>query len=247
MEVAADGKAGLATAGIGKSFGKRSVLDDLSLRVRRGEIVGLLGPNGSGKTICFYCLIGLIKPDRGRILLDGDDITGLTVDERARKGLGYLPQEPSIFGGMTGGENIMAVLEHVEPDATARNATLEKLFDEFEIGGVRNQEARLLATGERRLCEFARAMAAKPDILLLDEPFSGQDPRTVDRLKGVMLNLKSRNVGLLATDHNVHDLLEIVDRAYLILDGRLFFEGSPDELNANSDARRLYLGENFQL
>lgn len=240
-------QSGLAAFGISKSFDNRLVLDNVSLHVDRGEIVGLLGSNGSGKTVCFYCLIGLLRPNGGEVFLDGSEISDLAIDARARLGLGYLPQEASIFRGMTVSENIASVLETVEPDAEVRRKTLTQLLREFELEDVADMEAQYLATGERRLCEFARALAANPQILLLDEPLAGQGPLTVARIRQMLQRLKADNIGMLVTDHNVHDLLQVVDRAYLIHAGRLLFEGTPDELVANPEARRLYFGEDFHI
>ncbi len=238
---------GLAVVSIAKAYDKRSVLSDVSLSVERGEVVGLLGPNGAGKTTCFYSIMGLVKPDSGRILLDGDDITGLPMYRRAILGLGYLPQETSIFRGMTVSQNIMAVLELSEPDKSSRPARLETLLDEFGLGKLRDAPAMALSGGERRRCEIARALAAHPSIMLLDEPFAGIDPISIADIRDLVKDLKSRDIGVLITDHNVRETLDIVDRACIIYDGRVLFAGSPEALVADENVRRLYLGESFAL
>jgi lipopolysaccharide export system ATP-binding protein len=238
---------GLSVLSIAKSYDKKVVLKDVSLGVERGEVVGLLGPNGAGKTTCFYSVMGLVKPDSGRILLDGRDITGLPMYRRAILGLGYLPQETSIFRGMTVAQNIMAVLEVAEPNKTARAARLEQLLDEFGLQRLRDASAMALSGGERRRCEIARALAADPSIMLLDEPFAGIDPISISDIRDLVGELKKRDIGVLITDHNVRETLDIVDRACIIYDGKVLFAGSPAELVANEDVRRLYLGESFEL
>jgi lipopolysaccharide export system ATP-binding protein len=238
---------GLSVVSIAKSYDKRSVLSDVSLSVGRGEVVGLLGPNGAGKTTCFYSIMGLVKPDSGRIELDGTDITGLPMYRRAILGLGYLPQETSIFRGLTVARNISAVLELSEPDKTARAARLEKLLDEFGLMALRDSPAMALSGGERRRCEIARALAADPTIMLLDEPFAGIDPISISDIRDLIRDLKQRNIGVLITDHNVRETLEIVDRACIIYDGRVLFSGSPEDLVADENVRRLYLGAGFSL
>ncbi len=243
--VSAD-EAGLEIVSIAKSYDKKRVLSDVSLEVARGEVVGLLGPNGAGKTTCFYSVMGLVKPDSGRIMLDGDDITGLPMYRRAILGLGYLPQETSIFRGLTVEKNISAVLEMSEPDKAARTERLEQLLDEFSIAGLRDSPAMALSGGERRRCEIARALAASPSIMLLDEPFAGIDPISINDIRELVHDLKNRHIGVLITDHNVRETLGIVDRACIIYDGRVLFSGSPDELVENPEVRRLYLGEGFQ-
>ena len=236
---------GLAVASIGKRYGPRIVLADVSLTVRRGEVVGLLGPNGAGKTTCFYSIMGLAQPDQGRILLDGNDITRLPMYRRAILGLGYLPQETSIFRGLSVEENINAVLEIAEPDRKRRAARLDELLDEFHIARLRKANAMALSGGERRRCEIARALAANPSIMLLDEPFAGIDPISISDIRELVLQLKTRGIGVLITDHNVRETLGIVDRACIIYDGRVLFEGTPEALVANEDVRRVYLGEAF--
>lgn len=238
---------GLAVVSIAKSYDKKIVLSDVSMSVGRGEVVGLLGPNGAGKTTSFYSVMGLVKPDAGRIMLDGADITGLPMYRRAVLGLGYLPQETSIFRGMTVEKNILAVLELAEPDKAARMARLDKLLDEFGLTRLRASPAMALSGGERRRAEIARALAADPTIMLLDEPFAGIDPISISDIRDLVRDLKSRDIGVLITDHNVRETLEIVDRAYIIYDGRVLFAGSPEELVADANVRRLYLGEGFTL
>lgn len=241
------GRAGLEVVSMGKSYDKRVVLRDVSLSVRRGEVVGLLGPNGAGKTTCFYSIMGLVLPDQGRILLDGADITRLPMYRRASLGLGYLPQETSIFRGLNVEENILAVLEVVEPDAEARQARLEQLLEEFSIARLRKAPAMALSGGERRRTEIARALAAAPSIMLLDEPFAGIDPISIADIRSLVAHLKDRDIGVLITDHNVRETLDIVDRACIIYDGKVLFEGTPDALVADQQVRRVYLGENFSL
>ncbi len=238
---------GLAVVSIAKSYDKRSILSDVSLSVANGEVVGLLGPNGAGKTTCFYSIMGLVKPDAGRIMLDGVDITSLPMYRRAVLGLGYLPQETSIFRGMSVEQNIKAVLELAEPDKHARGQSLERLLDEFGLTKLRASPAMALSGGERRRCEIARALAANPSIILLDEPFAGIDPISISDIRELVIQLKDRNIGVLITDHNVRETLDIVDRACIIYDGQVLFAGSPEALVADENVRRLYLGEGFAL
>jgi len=238
---------GLHVVSIAKSYDKKAVLSGVSLSVRRGEVLGLLGPNGAGKTTCFYSIMGLVKPDSGRILLDGEDITGLPMYRRAIMGLGYLPQETSIFRGLTVSQNIMAVLEVAEPDRKARADRLEQLLEEFHIGRLRDAPAMALSGGERRRCEIARALAANPSIMLLDEPFAGIDPISISDIRDLIVELKKRDIGVLITDHNVRETLDIVDRACIIYGGQVLFAGSPEDLVADENVRRLYLGESFEL
>jgi lipopolysaccharide export system ATP-binding protein len=238
---------GLSVISIAKSYDRKSVLTDVSLHVERGEVVGLLGPNGAGKTTCFYSIMGLVKPDSGRILLDGEDITGLPMYRRAILGLGYLPQETSIFRGLTVSQNIMAVLEVAEPDRKVREQRLEQLLGEFHIGRLRDAPAMALSGGERRRCEIARALAADPSIMLLDEPFAGIDPISIADIRDLVGELKKRDIGVLITDHNVRETLDLVDRAAIIYDGQVLFAGSPEALVADENVRRLYLGESFEL
>ena len=238
---------GLSVVSIAKSYDRKTVLRDVSLHVERGEVVGLLGPNGAGKTTCFYSVMGLVKPDSGRILLDGEDITGLPMYRRAVLGLGYLPQETSIFRGLTVSQNIMAVLEVSEPDKKVRRERLEQLLGEFHIERLRDSPAMALSGGERRRCEIARALAANPSIMLHDEPFAGIDPISIADIRDLVIELKKRDIGVLITDHNVRETLDIVDRACIIYDGQVLFAGSPEALVADPNVRRLYLGESFEL
>ena len=239
---------GLEVRSIAKSYDRRAVLHDVSLDVHRGEVVGLLGPNGAGKTTCFYSVMGLVKPDSGRIFLDGQDITGLPMYRRAILGLGYLPQETSIFRGMTVEENIMAVLEVAQPDRQVRGA-IGWSSCSASSGSPRcaNSPAMALSGGERRRCEIARALAAEPTIMLLDEPFAGIDPISIADIRELVRELKSRDIGVLITDHNVRETLDIVDRACIIYDGQVLFAGTPEALVADQEVRRLYLGESFAL
>jgi lipopolysaccharide export system ATP-binding protein len=238
---------GLGVRSIAKSYDRRAVLHDVSLDVHRGEVVGLLGPNGAGKTTCFYSVMGLVKPDSGRIFLDGQDITDLPMYRRAILGLGYLPQETSIFRGLSVEDNIMAVLEVDEPDRRARHERLERLLNEFGLTALRQSPAMALSGGERRRCEIARALATKPSIMLLDEPFAGIDPISISDIRDLVKELKERGIGVLITDHNVRETLDIVDRACIIYDGQVLFQGTPEALVADQEVRRLYLGESFAL
>ncbi len=238
---------GLEVVSIAKSYDKRAVLSDISLTVGKGEVLGLLGPNGAGKTTCFYSIMGLVRPDSGRILMDGVDVTRLPMYRRAILGLGYLPQETSIFRGMTVEQNINCVLELVEPDKAVRAQELERLLDEFGLTRLRASPAMALSGGERRRCEIARALAANPSIMLLDEPFAGIDPLSISDIRHLVLDLKQRGIGVLITDHNVRETLDIVDRACIIYDGQVLFQGTPQALVADHEVRRLYLGESFAL
>ena len=238
---------GLSIVSIAKSYDRKAVLTDVSLGVDRGEVVGLLGPNGAGKTTCFYSVMGLVKPDSGRILLDGEDITGLPMYRRAILGLGYLPQETSIFRGLSVSQNIMAVLEVAEPHKASRRERLEQLLGEFHLEHLRDAPAMALSGGERRRCEIARALAANPSIMLLDEPFAGIDPISIQDIRDLIADLKKRDIGVLITDHNVRETLDIVDRACIIYGGQVLFAASPEELVADENVRRLYLGESFTL
>ena len=238
---------GLQVISIAKSYDKRAVLNDISLSIGKGEVLGLLGPNGAGKTTCFYSIMGLVRPDSGRILMDGVDVTNLPMYRRAILGLGYLPQETSIFRGMTVEKNISAVLEMVEPDPQLRRDELERLLGEFGLTKLRASPAMALSGGERRRCEIARALAAKPSIMLLDEPFAGIDPISIQDIRHLVIDLKQRGIGVLITDHNVRETLDIVDRACIIYGGQVLFAGSPEDLVADANVRRLYLGESFEL
>ena len=238
---------GLEVRSIAKAYDRRAVLHDVSLKVHSGEVVGLLGPNGAGKTTCFYSVMGLVKPDAGRIFLDGQDITDLPMYRRAILGLGYLPQETSIFRGLTVEQNILAVLEVTQHDRQASRERLEQLLDEFGLTPLRDSAAMALSGGERRRCEIARALAADPSIMLLDEPFAGIDPISIADIRELVRELKQRGIGVLITDHNVRETLDIVDRACIIYDGQVLFQGTPEALVADSEVRRLYLGESFAL
>ncbi|GAB5470661.1 MAG: LPS export ABC transporter ATP-binding protein [Rhodospirillales bacterium] len=238
---------GLAAVELGKAFRKRPVLRSISLNVRRGEAVGLLGPNGAGKTTCFYIITGLLRPDYGWITLEGQDITDLPMYRRARLGIGYLPQEASIFRGLTVERNIRAVLEVVEPDRAKREAALDELLAEFSITHLRRTPALALSGGERRRVEIARALASRPNFMLLDEPLAGIDPIAVAEIRDLVSHLKHRGIGVLITDHNVRDTLEIIDRAYIIHGGQVLMEGPPEEIVASDEVRRVYLGEQFSL
>ncbi len=238
---------GLEVISIAKSYDKRAVLTDISLSVGKGEVLGLLGPNGAGKTTCFYSIMGLVRPDSGRILMDGTDVTNLPMYRRAILGLGYLPQETSIFRGMTVEQNINCVLELVEPDPGVRAQELERLLGEFGLVRLRSSAAMALSGGERRRCEIARALAASPSIMLLDEPFAGIDPLSISDIRDLVLDLKKRGIGVLITDHNVRETLDIVDRACVIFGGQVLFAGRPEQLVADENVKRLYLGEGFTL
>jgi lipopolysaccharide export system ATP-binding protein len=240
-------EAGLAVHKIGKSFRKRPVVRAVSLSLRRGEVVGLLGPNGAGKTTCFYMITGLIPVDYGTIELDGHDVTHMPMYRRARLGIGYLPQEASIFRGMTAEENIRATAELVEPDSARLEAMVEELMVEFGVTHVRDTPAIALSGGERRRVEIARALATHPSYILLDEPLAGIDPIAVNDIRDLVIHLKDRGIGVLITDHNVRDALDIIDRAYIIHEGQVLKEGTPAEIVGDRDVRRVYLGERFSL
>jgi lipopolysaccharide export system ATP-binding protein len=238
---------GLVATGIGKRFKKRPVVRNVSLSVKRGEAVGLLGPNGAGKTTTFYMIVGLISPDSGAITLDGAEISSLPMYRRARLGIGYLPQEASIFRGLNVEQNIMAALEVVEPERDRREALLNELLAEFGITHLRRTPALALSGGERRRVEIARALATAPNYILLDEPLAGIDPIAVGEIRDLVSHLKHRGLGVLITDHNVRETLEIIDRAYILYDGEVLMEGKPDAVVAHQDVRRVYLGEKFSL
>ena len=237
---------GLVAEDLGKSFKGRAVVNGVSLRLKRGEVLGLLGPNGAGKTTCFYMVMGLVQPDFGSISIDGQDVTDLPMYVRARLGLGYLPQEPSIFRGMSVEDNVLAVLETVEPSKKARKARCDQLLEELRIDRLRQQRSTSLSGGERRRLEIARALATDPSFILLDEPFAGIDPLAIADIRDLIGFLKARGIGVLITDHNVRDTLNIIDRATIIFDGEVLFEGSPDEVLNQPDVRRVYLGEDFK-
>ncbi len=238
---------GVLAKTIGKRFKKRPVLRDVTISLQRGEVVGLLGPNGAGKTTCFYIISGLMEPDYGTVTLDGNDVTDLPMYRRARLGIGYLPQEASIFRGLSVANNIRAVLEVVEPVHEKREAMLEDLLAEFSITHLGRTPALALSGGERRRVEIARALASRPQFMLLDEPLAGIDPIALNDIRELVLHLKERGIGVLITDHNVRETLEIVDRAYILHDGQVLMEGDPSEIVAHEDVRRVYLGERFSL
>ena len=238
---------GLQALKIGKRYRKRPVLREVSITLKRGEVVGLLGPNGAGKTTCFYIVTGLIASDYGSIVLDGQDVTDLPMYRRARLGIGYLPQEASIFRGMTVENNIRAVLEVSYESAEKRESRLEELLAEFSLSYLRRTPALALSGGERRRVEIARALASSPNFMLLDEPFAGIDPIAVDDIRSLVMHLKDRGIGVLITDHNVRETLDIVDRAYILHDGAVLMEGAPSAIVAHKDVRRVYLGERFSL
>jgi lipopolysaccharide export system ATP-binding protein len=238
---------GLIGRGLGKSFKRRPVLRDVNVSVQRGEVVGLLGPNGAGKTTCFYIIMGLIAADTGMVSLDGRDITEFPMYRRARLGIGYLPQEASIFRGLTVEQNIRAILEIAEPAVEVREARLDSLMTEFSIAHLRRAPAMALSGGERRRCEIARALATQPHFILLDEPLAGIDPIAVGDIRDLVAHLKDRGIGVLITDHNVRETLEIVDRAYILHEGQVLMEGEPAEIVADANVRRVYLGDRFSL
>ena len=243
----AEGQGGLNIESLRKSYRKRLVIRDVSMQLHRGEVVALLGPNGSGKTTCFYSIAGLVTPEGGKVIVDGRDVTRLPMYRRARLGIGYLPQENSIFRGMTVENNILAVLELSEPDRKRRNGRLEELLNEFSIDHLRRAPALALSGGERRRVEIARCLAADPKYLLLDEPFAGVDPIAVHEIRTLVSALKKRGLGILITDHNVRETLEIVDRAYILHDGKVLMSGTTEEIIKDENVKRVYLGENFSL
>ncbi len=238
----------LVAEGLRKRYRHREVVHDFGLSLDAGEVVGLLGPNGAGKTTCFYMIVGLVEADAGRIMLDGRDITGEPMYKRARLGVGYLPQEPSVFRKLTVADNLRLVLELREDlDEAGRERELNALLDELQIGHVAEQAGASLSGGERRRCEIARALAARPRLMLLDEPFAGVDPISVGEIQRIVTHLKQRGIGVLITDHNVRETLGICDRAYILAEGGVLAQGAPEALLANPDVRRVYLGESFQL
>ena len=238
---------GLVAEHLGKHYKRRPVVHDVSFRLQRGEVVGLLGPNGAGKTTCFYLVMGLVPPDTGAILLDGIDVTRFPMYRRARLGIGYLPQETSIFRGLTVEDNIRAVLEVVEPDYDTREGMLNELLAEFGITHLRRAPSLALSGGERRRLEIARALASQPHFVMLDEPFAGIDPIALGDIRDLVVHLRDRGIGVLITDHNVRATLEIVDRAYIIHDGRVLMEGTPQDIVDHADVRRVYLGDEFRM
>ena len=243
----AQGDAGLKVAHLRKSYRKRPIIRDVSLNLARGEVVALLGPNGSGKTTCFYSIAGLVAPEGGSVTIDGREVTTLPMYRRAKMGIGYLPQEVSIFRGLSVEDNILAILEISESDRHKRRERLEELLSEFSIGHLRRAPALSLSGGERRRVEIARCLAANPKYLLLDEPFAGVDPIAVAEIRGLVSDLKKRGIGVLITDHNVRETLEIVDRAYILHDGKVLMSGTTDEVVRDENVRRVYLGQSFRI
>ena len=237
----------LRTQNLTKSYGGRTVVRDVNLDVKSGEVVGLLGPNGAGKTTTFYMVVGLTSPDSGQVLLDGKEVTGDPMYVRARKGIGYLPQEPSIFRGLTVEQNILAILETLHMTRAARRARASELLDELKLAPLASAPAHTLSGGERRRVEITRALVISPKFILLDEPFAGIDPIAVTDIQTIIFHLKARGIGVLVTDHNVRETLRITDRAYIIHDGAVYRSGTPDELAGDEDVKRIYLGADFRL
>ena len=238
----------LHAAGLKKSYRRREVVRDFGFTLSPGEVVGLLGPNGAGKTTCFYMVVGLVRADAGRIELAGRDVTALPMHDRARLGIGYLPQEPSVFRRLTVRENVLAILElRRDLDAAARRDELDALLAELQVAHLADSEGQALSGGERRRVEIARALAARPSFMLLDEPFAGVDPISVAEIQRIVRHLRGRGIGVLITDHNVRETLDIVDRAYILSDGRVLAEGAPDALLAHPEVRTVYLGEGFRM
>jgi lipopolysaccharide export system ATP-binding protein len=245
--VAASAALGLACENLAKSYGRRRVVDGVSINVRRGEIVGLLGPNGAGKTTCFYAIVGMIRPEAGVVRLNGEDITRLPMYRRARKGIGYLPQEASIFRRLSVEDNLMAILETIPLSKVERSRRLEALLEELGIAHLRKSYGYQLSGGERRRVEITRSLVTEPSFMLLDEPFAGIDPITVQDLQGIVRKLKERGLGVLITDHNVRETLSITDRSYIMYDGKILRSGTGDQLANDPDIREIYLGEAFRL
>ncbi len=242
-----EGGGALSAENLGKSFKRRPVVRGVSMSVKRGEVVGLLGPNGAGKTTCFYMITGLIPADRGRITIDGHDVTGLPMYQRARLGVGYLPQEASIFRGLSVEQNLRAVVELVESNKDKQQRIIDDLLNEFHITHLRGAPAIALSGGERRRVEIARALATAPSFMLLDEPFAGIDPLAIAEIRELVAHLKDRGLGVLITDHNVRETLDIIDRAYIIHEGEVLLEGAPGDIVGDKDVRRVYLGDRFQM
>jgi len=242
-----NGKRVIRTEGLVKIYSKRRVVDDVSITVRQGEVVGLLGPNGAGKTTTFYIIVGLIRPNKGKVFLDEKNISAKAMYKRARMGIGYLPQEASIFRKLTVGENIMAILEHQRMSAKQRKMRMRELLAELNVAHLERNLGYTLSGGERRRVEIARALATRPDFILLDEPFAGVDPIAVEDIQSIVAQLKVKGYGVLITDHNVRETMRITDRAYIMNEGKILVSGSAEELAENPDARRIYLGQNFRL
>lgn len=230
-----------------KVYKKRTVVKGSTLSVKQGEVVGLLGPNGAGKTTTFYMMVGMVKPNKGRVFLDDGDITGTAMYKRARRGIAYLPQEASIFRRLSVEQNIMAILQLKRMPSARRKERLEELLEEFGIAHIRKSKGYMLSGGERRRCEIARALATDPKFVLLDEPFAGIDPIAVEDIMQIVRQLRTKGIGVLITDHNVHETLSITDRAYILIDGNIFVNGTAEDIAANAEVRRRYLGENFTL
>ncbi len=238
---------GLIINKISKTYGNKTVVRDITLNIKSGEIVGLLGPNGAGKTTTFYIIVGLVKADSGSILLDKVDISSMPIYLRGQKGISYLPQEASIFRGMNVEDNLLSIIEMVETEKNKHEIILQNLLNEFDINHVRKSKSIVLSGGERRRLEIARTLASNPKYLLLDEPLTGIDPVSIEEIKEIIKKLKKKNIGILITDHNVRETLKIVDRVYIVNEGSLFFEGSPDEAISNDKIKKFYLGSNFSI
>jgi lipopolysaccharide export system ATP-binding protein len=238
---------GLIINKISKTYGNKKVVRDISLSIKRGEIVGLLGPNGAGKTTTFYMIVGLVKPDTGSILLDKTDLTKAPIYLRGAKGIGYLPQEPSIFRGMNVEDNLLSIIEVVEKDKNKHQIILQGLLNEFNISHVKKSKSLVLSGGERRRLEIARTLAAKPKFLLLDEPLTGIDPVSIEEIKTIIKSLTKKNIGVLITDHNVRETLKIIDKVYIVNEGGIYFEGSPEEAIRNENIKKFYLGSDFKI
>ena len=238
---------GLIVNKISKTYGNKKVVRDISLSIKRGEIVGLLGPNGAGKTTTFYMIVGLVKPDTGSILLDKTDLTKAPIYLRGAKGIGYLPQEPSIFRGMNVEDNLLSIIEVVEKDKNKHQIILQGLLNEFNISHVKKSKSLVLSGGERRRLEIARTLASKPKFLLLDEPLTGIDPVSIEEIKSIIKSLTKKNIGVLITDHNVRETLKIIDKVYIVNEGSIYFEGSPDEAVRNEKIKKFYLGSDFKI
>ena len=238
---------GLIVNKISKTYGNKKVVRDISLSIKRGEIVGLLGPNGAGKTTTFYMIVGLVKPDTGSILLDKTDLTKAPIYLRGAKGIGYLPQEPSIFRGMNVEDNLLSIIEVVEKDKNKHQIILQGLLNEFNISHVKKSKSLVLSGGERRRLEIARTLAAKPKFLLLDEPLTGIDPVSIEEIKIIIKSLAKKNIGVLITDHNVRETLKIIDKVYIVNEGSIYFEGSPNEAVKNENIKKFYLGSDFKI
>ena len=238
---------GLIVNKISKTYGNKKVVKDISLSIKRGEIVGLLGPNGAGKTTTFYMIVGLVKPDTGSILLDKTDLTKAPIYLRGARGIGYLPQEPSIFRGMNVEDNLLSIIEVVEKDKNKHQIILQGLLNEFNISHVKKSKSLVLSGGERRRLEIARTLAANPKFLLLDEPLTGIDPVSIEEIKNIIKSLTKKNIGVLITDHNVRETLKIVDKVYIVNEGGIYFEGSPDEAVRNENIKKFYLGSDFKI